>query len=307
MDIEKNEDKKEENANSVPTEKKINETGKNDEPPQPTVPVEAIIDLAKLAGQSEIKNSDIILAIIEICTFNKKYNYDCSNNTKAFWERVVEEEVLKKIFKNFKSETLRKYWKIIRLSGDNDKFIEIVKHNEKFINNPVFKLLPIINGISQFMQSNLDIKTFEEFYTTLNSKDKKPAVQHKDDNPPERRSPSPRPKLLKVNKKVIEDESEKEEIEPKILKMDEIINRLMKITKYSKEEVFKALFGTSGNIKNAYLYLMDSNKYKNIFFFDTDDYIIKNLTKKEYYQQVVDAKGEELIKEREKFLGIKHK
>ena len=66
---------------------------------------EAIMDLPKLAVKSDITNSDIILAIFEICTFNKKYNYECSNNTRAFWERVVEEEVLKKIFKNFKSDS----------------------------------------------------------------------------------------------------------------------------------------------------------------------------------------------------------
>ena len=306
MEIEKDGEKKEENGNPVPAENKNDEATPNEEPSKSTPPVETIIDLAKLAGQPEINNSDILLAIFEICTFNKKYNYECSNNTKAFWERVVEEGVLKKIFKNFKSETLRKYWKLIRQTGNNDKFMEIVRQNEKFINNPVFKLLPIINGISQFMQSNLDIKTFEEFFTGLNAKDKKPS-QHKDDNEGEGRSPSPRPKLLKVNKKIIEDESEKEEVDPKILKMDEVINQLMKLTKYSREEVFKALFGTSGNIKNAYLYLMNSAKYEKFFFYDTDDYIIKNLTKKEYFQQVLDAKGEELIKEREKFLGIKPK
>ena len=35
---------------------------------------EAIIDLPKLSTQSEIQNSDIILSILEICTYNKKYN-----------------------------------------------------------------------------------------------------------------------------------------------------------------------------------------------------------------------------------------
>ena len=85
-----------------------NETQNNDSDP----PTETIIDLGVLAGKSEIRNSDIILAIFEICTFNKKYKYDCSNNTKAFWERVVVEDILKKIFRNFKSETLRKYWKL---------------------------------------------------------------------------------------------------------------------------------------------------------------------------------------------------
>ena len=297
--------KEEQNQKQNSVEDKKNEPDNNNESNQQNPPVEAIIDLPKLAAQSEIQNSDIILAIFEICTFNKKYNYECSNNTKAFWERVVGEEVLKKIFRNFKSETLRKYWKIIRLSGNNEKFIEIVKHNEKFINNPVFKLLPIINGISSYIQTSPDKQTFEEYFTSINSKDKRP-ISHKDDNA-EKKNDSPRPKLLKINKKVIEDkeESEKEEVEPKILQIDEIVNKLMKITKYSREEVFKALYGTSGNIKYAYLYLMDNEKYEKYYFIDTDDYIIKNLKKQNYYKELLEKKGEELIKERKAFLGIK--
>ena len=293
---------KEEKKNEKPID---NEAQNNNETNKSNSTVGTIIDLPKLASQPEIQNSDIILAIFEICTFNKKYNYECSNNTKAFWERVVEEEVLKKIFKQFKSETLRKYWKIIRLAGNNDKFIEIVKHNEKFINNPVFKLLPIINGISSYIQTNPEKKNFEEYFTSINSKDKK-TITHKEENNSEKRSSSPRPKLLKINKKIEEkEESDKEEVDPKILKMDDIINQLMKITKYSREEVFKALNGTSGNIKYAYLYLLDNIKYEKYYFIDTDDYIIKNLRKKNYFKELLDKKGEILIREREKFLGIK--
>ena len=293
---------KEEKKNEKPID---NEAQNNNETNKSNSTVGTIIDLPKLASQPEIQNSDIILAIFEICTFNKKYNYECSNNTKAFWERVVEEEVLKKIFKQFKSETLRKYWKIIRLAGNNDKFIEIVKHNEKFINNPVFKLLPIINGISSYIQTNPEKKNFEEYFTSINSKDKK-TITHKEENNSEKRSSSPRPKLLKINKKIEEkEESDKEEVDPKILKMDDIINQLMKITKYSREEVFKALYGTSGNIKYAYLYLKDNIKYEKYYFIDTDDYIIKNLRKKNYFKELLDKKGEILIREREKFLGIK--
>ena len=282
----------EENQHTIPLEAENNDLN------QRNLQVEAIVDLGKLIRQSEIRNSDVILTIFEICTFNKKYNYDCSNNTKAFWERVVNEDILKKIFKNFKSETLRKYWKMMRLAGNNDKYIEIVKQNEDFINNPVFKLLPIINGITTYIQTNSD-KNFEDYFTSLNSKNKPPSPKNDSEKKYERA------KGLKVKKVEVKEESEKEEVDPKILKLDDLINQLMKITKFSREEVFRALYGTSGNIKHAYLYLMDNIKYDKYYFLDTDDYIIKNLRTKNYFKELMDKKGEELIKEREIFLGIK--
>ena len=282
---------------------------------------EAIIDLPKLSTQSEIKNSDIILAILEICIYNKKYNYDCSNNTKAFWDRVVDEEILKKIFKSFKSETLRKYWKIIRLAGNNEKFIYTVKHNEKFINNPVFKLLPIINAIASFVQN--DEKNFEDYFISFNSKDKKGLINknEKSENKnntnligTKRRSDkslSPPKISIKKNenkkediKKEEEKKKEKEEIDSKVFKLDELVNKLMEISKFSREQVVDALYGTSNNIENAYKYLQDNEKYDKYYFVQTDDYIIKNLRNKGYYLDLIRDKGEELVKEREKFLGI---
>ena len=150
--------------------KNPNQAANSNTTPNPSIK-DFIIDLPKLSMQSEIKNSDVILAILEICTFNKKYNYDCSNNTKAFWDRVVQEEILQKIFKNFKSETLRKYWKVIRNAGNTEKFVEAVRKNEKFINNPVFKLLPLINAIAYYIQT--DETDFEEFFSVFNAKNKK--------------------------------------------------------------------------------------------------------------------------------------
>ena len=287
---------------------------------------EAIIDLPKLSNQSEIKNADIILAILEICTYNKKYNYDCSNNTKAFWERVVNEDILKKIFKNFKSETLRKYWKIIRLAGNNSKFIETVKHNEKFINNPVFKLLPIINAIASFIHNQE--KNFEDYFISFNSKEKQVLI-HKSEKQENKtinligakrhqeKTNSPKMNLGNKNKKIIEKkededeikeiqkkEEEKVEINQNVLNLDELVNKLMEISKCCREEVVDALYGTSNNIENAYKYLQDNEKYEKYYFVQTDDYIIKNLRNKGYYIDLINEKGEELEKEREKFLGI---
>ena len=305
-----------------------------DTPAQNSSIKDGIIDLMKLSTQHEIKNSDIILAIIEICTFNKKYNYDCSNNTKAFWDRVVEEGILKKIFKNFKGETLRKYWKIIRNAGNNEKFVEAVRKNEKFINNPVFKLMPLVNAIAYYIQT--DEKNFEDFFTEFNAKTKKSSVPKVDKAEKEEKKEKcpinllgnkrPEPDnnnendeiqihigqninnkdnnltLKEPNVAKIEQEPEKDQ---KMIEFDETVNKMMTISKLSREEVLVALYGTSFNLKNAYLYMKDNEKYDKYFFLGTDDYVIKNLSDKGYFVDLKNIKGEELMIERQKFLGIK--
>jgi hypothetical protein len=284
-----------EQAQNLETNNNTNET-KIQESPQN---LQIIMDLQKLSMQSEITNSDVILAIFEICTFNKRYNYECSNNTKAFWDRVVQEGILKKIFKNFKSETLRKYWKIIRQTGNNEKFMEIVRQNENFINNPLFKLLPIINGISTYITSPPEEKqSFEEYFSSINViKEKK--VAPKEDNHSERKE-----KKVKEKKEEPE-ENEIENIDPRILEMGNTIEKLMTITKCSREECFVALQGCSGNIINTYLYLMDNEKYSKYFFRQPDDYVIKHLKAKHYYKTLLEKKGEYYVNEREKFLKKK--
>ena len=265
--------------------------------------LDLIMDLPKLSTKSYITNTDIILSILEICTFNKRYNYDCSNNTKAFWDRVVKEGILKKIFKNFKSETLRKYWKIIRQTGNNEKYLEVVKQNEDFINNNGFKLLPIINTISTFITTPPKEQNFEEYFIEHNPKELKEMAKRepspeKDENLEQKQK---RKKLEKYQKEF----SDKNNIDPKILELEETIEILMKITNAKRENVYRALHGCTGNIKNAYLYLKDSKKYEKYFFASTDDYIIKNLKNKSYYLNLLNKKGEESVKERERFLKKK--
>ena len=265
--------------------------------------LDLIMDLPKLSTKSYITNTDIILSILEICTFNKRYNYDCSNNTKAFWDRVVKEGILKKIFKNFKSETLRKYWKIIRQTGNNDKYLEVVKQNEDFINNNGFKLLPIINTISTFITTPPKDQNFEEYFIEHNPKELKEMAKRepspeKDENLEQKQK---RKKIEKYQKEF----SDKNNIDPKILELEETIEILMKITNAKRENVYRALHGCTGNIKNAYLYLKDSKKYEKYFFASTDDYIIKNLKNKSYYLNLLNKKGEESVKERERFLKKK--
>ena len=267
---------------------------------------EVIIDLNKLAAQKDVKNSDLILAILEICTFPKRYNYECSNNTKAFWDRVVNEDLLHKIFGNFKSETLKKYWKIIRTAGNNEKYLQTIKTNIKYINNPIFKLLPIINGIAAFVKS--DKNNFEEFFCNYNSKDKTLENEENKENKNEikllgnKRQQDNEVTYPEKNDVKIEEKKEDNENN----ELNEQIVKLMERTKLSKEEVEKAMYGTSNNVEHAYLYLTDNKKYDKYFFIETDDFIIKYSRDKVFYKELIALKGEELVKERENFLGIKN-
>ena len=59
----------------------------------------------------------------------------------------------------------------MRNAGNTEKLVEAVRRNEKFINNPVFKLLPLVNAIAYYIQT--DEKNFEEFFMEFNSKTKK--------------------------------------------------------------------------------------------------------------------------------------
>ena len=77
------------------------------------------------------------------------------------------------------------------------------------------------------------------YFTSLNSKNKAPS--HKNEYSDKKGDSPTRAKSLKVKKIEEKEESEKEEVDPKILKLDGLINRLMKITKFSREEVFRAL------------------------------------------------------------------
>ena len=267
---------------------------------------EVIIDLNKLAAQKDVKNSDLILAILEICTFPKRYNYECSNNTKAFWDRVVNEDLLHKIFGNFKSETLKKYWKIIRTAGNNEKYLQTIKTNIKYINNPIFKLLPIINGIAAFVKS--DKNNFEEFFCNFNSKDKTLENEENKENKNEIKllgnKRQQENEVTYPEKNDVKTEEKKEDNENN--ELNEQIVKLMERTKLSKEEVEKAMYGTSNNVEHAYLYLTDNKKYDKYFFIETDDFIIKYSRDKVFYKELIALKGEELVKERENFLGIKN-
>lgn len=70
------------------------------------------------------------------------------------------------------------------------------------------------------------------------------------------------------------------------------------------EQILEILKKTSFSIENTYLYLSNPEEFKYLLFSDMEDYIIRNLRNSEYFAQVVDSKGADLVEERERFLNI---
>ena len=194
--------------------------------------------------------------------------------------------------------------------------------------------MPLVNAIAYYIQT--DEKNFEDFFTEFNAKTKKSSVPKVDKAEKEEKKEKCPINLLGNKRPEPDNNNENDEIqihigqninnkdnnltlkepnvakseqEPekdqKMIEFDETVNKMMTISKLSREEVLVALYGTSFNLKNAYLYMKDNEKYDKYFFLGTDDYVIKNLNDKGYFVDLKNIKGEELMKERQKFLGIK--
>lgn len=281
-----------------------------------------IIDLTELQKKDKITNSECILTIMEICLNSKKYKFQHQNSTRVFWEEVAANEKLVNILKLFKSETLRKYWRIIRDTNQFKKTIDIVKENASLIDNPVYKLLPVINAISVFIKSKA--KNFEK---VLNSISK---VKTTSSLPPDKNDENEtyqnflknkRKKndigydnieqdIIKLNQKIKEKKEREQKLKELEVEGDVTLDYILKTFQEcfkdkNKEEIYQTLYKTSCNLKNAYLVLCNPDKYDYLIFENTDDYILQNLRDKSYYQQLIEARGKEMVSERETFLNVK--
>jgi len=268
-----------------------------------------LVDIEELNKKDSLNNSEMLLVIIQICLNPSKYKLSNSTTTKSFWDAVMKKDEFKKLLKIFKSETLRKYWRILREINDMNQLIKIIKDNKEVINNPCFKLLPVINILLNYIKEKKNNEiSLEDYFKSINENNVKKIQNNK-------KQLNKNNNNLIGNKKQREQTPKKEnEKKPKIQELIkdeqdsyffEIILTLHNFFPKKKfDDVKNALYKTSGNIQNAYLYLTNEDKYENLAFVGTDDYIIKNLRDKPYYKQLIESKGEESVKEREKFLGI---
>ena len=83
-----------------------------------------IFDNSNLKSISHINKIDFILALIDININPKKYKYVKIRKTIRFWNYIKRDKNFSRLF-GFKPETLKKYWYLIRNSGNICKFVEI--------------------------------------------------------------------------------------------------------------------------------------------------------------------------------------
>ena len=101
--------------------------------------LDTVIDLNELNAKPKLTNSEMILAIIEICIHAMQYEIKYSNSTRLFWDEVYKKEKWTNIFTNFKAETIRKYWRTLRDVGDIKKVLETTQKYSASINAEEFK------------------------------------------------------------------------------------------------------------------------------------------------------------------------
>ncbi len=88
--------------------------------------------------------------------------------------------------------------------------------------------------------------------------------------------------------------------------IDNILKQIHSIFRdeYQSEYIHEVLNKTSFNIQNTFLYLSDRDEFKYLLFNDMEDYIIKNMRSSDCFVQVINIKGEELVDERKRYLGV---
>ena len=126
----------------------------------PNINATHYVDFQTLLTQPEISNSDLALSLIEIAVNSAYYVINFSTRSKMFWEDILEYKVLRHVFKDYKSETLRKYWRMI-CKYDPNKIVDVITKHKEFFDSMPIKLRTIITAIAYLFEDKIDnIETY---------------------------------------------------------------------------------------------------------------------------------------------------
>ena len=234
--------------------------------------VSEYINIEEISRKSIISYTDILLVILEICQNSNSYLFAYSTKSKMFWNDVLQYKILKKIFNEFKAETLRKYWNVLS-KYDADNIYDLINKNKEYIDaTPSMKLGKIVSTISKIFSGKIpDFKEFingtEEAAPTRSLK--KTKIFHKATN-------RPRKKIEKNSKNLSENNI-------KIFGLKEEYNNIKGI---DYQNSMDKIFDKENNKKD---YLKIDNKDKNInlnkmnqedkFIFKSIDMIVDGISK----------------------------
>ena len=126
----------------------------------PNVKSKPYINLEELSKHHVINYSEILLSLLEIGHNSESYLFPFSSKSKCFWADALEYTVLKKIFVDFKAETLRKYWSELS-KYDTDDTADIIKKNKSYLDQAPLKLGTLVSSITKLLKGEIkDLKQY---------------------------------------------------------------------------------------------------------------------------------------------------
>ena len=139
------------------------------------------INLEDLSKHPLITYSDILLALLEVGKNSNSYLFAYSSKSKCFWTDILEYTILKKIFSDFKAETLRKYWSELS-KYDTEDTTDLIKKNKSYLDKLPLKLGTIVSSISKMLSGK--IKDLKEYIDNIQMDIRKREIfEHEFKNP----------------------------------------------------------------------------------------------------------------------------
>ena len=126
----------------------------------PNIKSKPYINLEDLSKHPLITYSDILLALLEVGQNSNSYLFAYSSKSRCFWSDILEYNILKKIFADFKAETLRKYWSELS-KYDTEDASDLIKKNKSYLDKLPLKLGTIVSSISKLLSGKIkDLKVY---------------------------------------------------------------------------------------------------------------------------------------------------
>ena len=130
----------------------------------PNIKSKPYINLEDLSNHKLISYSEVLLSLLEVAQNSDAYLFAYSSKSRKFWSDILEYKVLKKIFGDFKAETLRKYWSELS-QHDTETTTDLIKKHKSYLDKLPLKLGTIVSCISKFL--NGSIKDFKQYIDAI--------------------------------------------------------------------------------------------------------------------------------------------